>query len=178
MLILLLSKWCNWCEYMTGFIPSVLLQCLAGKKQLSFKHLAWIFLWGLIIQHMKVGGPLWPLQRNSSLFGNTDILHLPATWDSIKVDTFLLCFRSCIGCQDSQGVTGEEWEKPLGMCRQDAVRKPTGASSTWEDTHGFWWELFSLSCLQSWTWREAVGWMGECKLFPPSIKDKLCNTWC
>lgn len=47
-------------------------------------------------------------QRHSSHFANNSILHLPTPRDSIKVDTFLLCFKYCASCQDMQGLIGEE----------------------------------------------------------------------
>lgn len=66
-------------------------------------------IYGLIINHMKERGGLGALkQRHSSLFASTSILHLPAPRDSIKVDTFLLCFRHCGGCQDLQELIGKE----------------------------------------------------------------------
>lgn len=59
---------------------------------------------------MKERGGLRALkQRHSPLFANTSSLHLPVPREcSIKVDTILLCFRHCDGCQDLQGLIGEE----------------------------------------------------------------------
>lgn len=151
----LLSKSCNWCENMSGCIPLVTLQCLAGKSHCLLS--TWLEssseVWSSTIWRKEED---WgPLSRGTRLFfANPSFLHLPALRDSIKVDTFLLCLRRCDGCQDLQGLIGEE-RGNLWMCvGRMQWEKPIGAPFTWEDTHRLQWEMFWLSCLQSWRWRE------------------------
>lgn len=50
----------------------------------------------------------WGFCKGALLFLPTPALHLWAPRDSIKVDTFLLCFRHCNDCQDLQEPIGEE----------------------------------------------------------------------
>lgn len=164
-------------ENITGYIPPVILQCLAAKSHCLLS--TWLEssseVWSSTIWRTEdYWGPskaffsFWQYQHSASPLQPGTVLR----WTR-----FLLCFRYCDGCQDLQGLTGEEW-KNLWMCvgrKQSKKKKTVGASSTWQDTHRFRWEIFWLSCLQSWTWRKKEQ-RKKCKLFAQSTEDKLCDT--
>lgn len=99
-----------------------------SKKPLSSKHLTWIFLWGLIIHHMKDRWLLGPLRGTLLFLAIPAFCISPATWDSIKVDAFLFVFQILWWLP---GLAGTDWrrvEKPLDVCGKEAVKKTSRSS--------------------------------------------------
>lgn len=116
-------------ENITGYIPPVILQCLAAKSHCLLS--TWLEssseVWSSTIWRTEdYWGPseaffsFWQYQHSASPLQPGTVLR----WTR-----FLLCFRYCDGCQDLQGLTGEEW-KNLWMCvgRKQSKKKKNSRS--------------------------------------------------
>lgn len=134
---------------MTGYIPPVTLQCLAGK---SHCHLStWLESSSEVWSSTR-----WRREEDWGPSSKGTLLFLPilAVCISQHQETVLRWTRFfCISDTVTAARTCGDWlakrGEPLDVCGWDAVGKPIGAPFTWEDTHRLRWEMLWLSCLQS-----------------------------